>query len=109
MCYKINHAIYHRFVQKNEMFYRYLWDKNLRTYQNDFSGDMLKNIKEDVEGYSHFDYAFSKDSWAVYNRFPFAFSWEGDTSFDEDWYGYKLREKKYKIKNLEEFTVRVKK
>ncbi len=109
MYYKINHAIYHRFEQKNEMFCRYLWDKNLRTYQNNFSGDMLKNIKEHIEGHTHFDYAFSKASWAVYNRFPFAFSWKGDTSFDEDWYGYKLREKKYKIKNLEEFTARVKK
>ena len=56
---------------------------------------MLKNIKESKEDYTHFDYAFSKASWAVYNRFSFAFSWDGDTSFEEDWYDYKLREKKY--------------
>ena len=107
--YAIDENVYQRFEQKNEMFCRYLWDKTLKTYQNNFSGDMLKNIKEHIEGYTQLDYAFSKASWAVYNRFPFAFSWEGDTSFDEDWYGYKLREKKYKIKNPEKFTNEVKK
>lgn len=107
--YEINENIYRRFEQKNEMFCRYLWDKELKTYQNNFAGDMLKNIKENNEGYTHFDYAFSKASWTVYNRFPFAFSWEGDTSFEEDWYGYKLREQKYQIKDLEEFTAKVKK
>ena len=32
-----------------------------------------------------------------------------DTSFEEDWYGYKLREKKYEIKDLREFAAKVKK
>ncbi|GAI63354.1 putative reductive dehalogenase (rdhA), partial [marine sediment metagenome] len=107
--YEIDESIYQRFDQKNDMFCRYLWDKDLKTYQNNFADDMLKNIKTDNEGYTHFDYAFSKASWAAYNRFPFAFSWEGDTSFEEDWYGYKLREQKYRIKDLEEFTAKVKK
>ena len=107
--YEIDENIYQRFDQKNDMFCRYLWDKDLKTCQNNFADDMLKNIKEDNEGYTHFDYAFSKASWTVYNRFPFAFSWEGDTSFEEDWYGYKLREQKYQIKDLAEFTTKVKK
>jgi len=107
--YEIDENIYRRFEQKNEMFCRYLWDKDLKIYQNNFADDMLKNIKEDNEGYTHFDYAFSKASWTVYNRFPFAFSWEGDTSFEEDWYGYKLREEKYQIRDLAEFTAKVKK
>jgi len=90
--YEIDEKIYQRFDQKNDMFCRYLWDKRLRIYQNNFAIDMLKNIKKHTEGYTHFDYAFSKASWTVYNRFPFAFSWEGDILFEEDWYGYKLRE-----------------
>ncbi len=107
--YEIDENIYQKFDQKNDMFCRYLWDKDLETYQNNFADDMLNNIKENNEGYTHFDYAFSKASWTVYNRFPFTFSWEGDTSFEEDWYGYKLREQKYQIKDLAEFTVKVKK
>ncbi len=107
--YQIDENIYRRFEQKNEMFCRYLWDKDLKTYQNNFADDMLKNIKADNEGYTHFDYAFSKASWAVCNRFPFAFSWKGDTSFEEDWYGYKLREQPCQIKDLAEFTAKVKK
>ncbi|GAH50434.1 putative reductive dehalogenase (rdhA) [marine sediment metagenome] len=73
--YEIDEKIYQRFDQKNDMFCRYLWDKSLRIYQNNFAIDMLKNIKKHTEGYTHFDYAFSKASWTVYNRFPFAFSW----------------------------------
>ncbi len=107
--YEIDEKIYQRFDQKNDMFCRYLWDKSLRIYQNNFAIDMLKNIKKHTEGYTHFDYAFSKASWTVYNRFPFAFSWEGDILFEEDWYGYKLREQKYQIKNIAEFTTKVKK
>jgi len=107
--YEIDQNIYRRFDQKNDIFCRYLWDNSLKTYQNNFADDMLMNIKEDKEGFTHFDYAFSKASWTVYNRFPFAFSWEGDISFEEDWYGYKLREQKYQIKDLLEFTTKVKK
>ena len=107
--YEIDQNVYRRFDQKNDMFCRYLWDKGLKTYQNNFADDMLKNIKANNQGYTHFDYAFSKAFWTVYNRFPFAFSWEGDTSFEEDWYGYKLREQKYQIKDLAEFTAKVKK
>lgn len=107
--YEIDENIYRRFDQKNDIFCRYLWDKDLKTYQNNFADDMLKNIKEDNEGYTHFDYAFSKASWTVYNRFSFAFSWEGDTSFEEDWYGNKLRVQKYQIKDPEEFTAKLKK
>lgn len=69
------------------MLFHYLWDKNLKSYRNDFAEGMLKNIRLEKEGYTHFDYTFSKVSWAIYNRFPFAFSWERDTSFEEDWYG----------------------
>lgn len=107
--YEINEKIYSRFDQKNNILFRYLWDKDLKTYQNNFTDDMLKNIKMDKEGYTHFDYAFSKASWTIDSRFPFAFSWEGDTSFEEDWYGYKLREKKCTIKDIIEFTAKVKK
>ncbi|HDK26748.1 MAG TPA: 4Fe-4S dicluster domain-containing protein [Candidatus Atribacteria bacterium] len=107
--YEIDQNIYQRFDQKNDMFCRYLWDDSLKTFRNNFANDMLTNIIENKEGYTHFDYAFSKASWTVYNRFPFAFSWEGDTSFEEDWYGYKLRERKYQIKDPIEFTAKVKK
>ena len=108
-CYEIDHDSYQRFDQENDIFCRYLWDGSLNTFKNDFEKKMMENIEENAKGYSHFEYAFSKASWAVYNRFPFAFSWDGDISFDEDWYGYKLREKKYEVKDLEEFTFRVKK
>ncbi len=107
--YEIKENIYGRFDQINNMLFRYLWDKRLKSYRNDFAEGMLKNIRLEKEGYSHFDYAFSKASWTIYNRFPFAFSWEGDISFAEDWYGYKLREIKYKIKDIEEFTNKIKK
>jgi epoxyqueuosine reductase len=107
--YEMNEQIYQRFDQKNAMFFRYLWDKSLNSYQNNFEDEMLKNIKLDKEGYTHFDYAFCKASWTLDSRFPFAFSWEGDTSFQEDWYGYRLREKKYEIRNIVDFTEKVKK
>ena len=45
--YEIDENIYRRFEQKNEMFCRYLWDKDLKTYQNNFADDMLRNIKKD--------------------------------------------------------------
>ena len=63
--YEIDQNIYQRFDQKNDMFCRHLWDKDLGTYQNNFADDMLKNVKADNQGYTHFDYAFSKASWAV--------------------------------------------
>ncbi len=107
--YEIDKKIYGRFDQKNSMFFRYLWDKKLRSYQNNFAEGMIKNIKLDKEGYTHFDYAFSKASWTLDSRFPFAFSWIGDTSSEEDWYGYRLRKIKYKINDLVEFTAKVKK
>ena len=107
--YEIDKKIYRRFDQKYSMFFRYLWDTRLESYQNDFAADMLRNIKLGKEGYTHFDYAFSKASWTLDSRFPFAFSWEGDTSFEEDWYGYRLRKMKYKVNNLIEFTDKVKK
>jgi len=107
--YDIDDSVYKRFEQKNDMFCRYLWDNKLNTYRHDFSKKMLKHINLELAGYSHVDYAFSKASWTAYNRFPFAFSWRGDTSFEEDWYGYKLRENKYKVTDLREFTNRVKK
>ena len=107
--YDIDNSIYKKFDQKNDMFCRYLWDKTLNTYKYDFSKKMMGHINSAKQGFSHVDYAFSKASWAAYNRFSFAFSWEGDTSFDEDWYGYKLRERKYEVRNLRVFTNRLKK
>lgn len=107
--YEMNEHIYHRFDQKNNMFFRYLWDKRLKSYQNNFAEDMLRNIKSEKEGYTHLDYAFSKASWTLDSRFPFAFSWQGDTSLQEDWYGYQLRDIKYKVEDIPEFTHRVKK
>ncbi len=107
--YKIDEKIYKRFDERNQMFTRYLWDKTLKTYKNDFAGGLLKDLEEEREGYTQLDYAFLKASWTVYNRFSFAFSWEGDTSIREDWYGYKIREKKYEVKDIGEFTKRVKK
>jgi len=107
--YEVDENIYQRFDEKNQMFIRYLWDKTLKTYQNDFPKSMQKNIDSKKEGYTHIDYAFFKASWAIHNRFPFAFSWKGDTSLDEDWYGYGLRENKYKIEDSVEFTDKVKK
>ena len=107
--YEIDEKVYQRFDQKNSILFRYLWDKGLKNYQNDFTRDMLKNIQSEKEGYTHFDYAFNKASWTLDSRFPFAFSWEGDTSFEEDWYGYSLRKIKYKVNVLTEFTAKVKK
>jgi len=107
--YEIDARLYHRFNEKNTMFFRYLWDKTLKTYQNDFKIDMMRNIKMNKDGYTHLDYAFCKAAWTLDSHFPFAFSWKGDTSFEEDWYGYKLREIKYDIKDIEKFTKKVKK
>ena len=107
--YDIDLTIYKRFEQKNDMFCRYLWDKSLNTYRHDFSKKMMHHISKAEAGFSHFDYAFSKASWAVYNRYPFAFTWNGDVSFEEDWYGYKIRKEKYEINDPKIFTDQVKK
>lgn len=109
--YEIDENIYQRFHEKNEMFIRFLWDKTLKTYQNDFSKGMLKDIGSKKEGYTHIDYAFFKGAYTVHNKFFFAFSWKGDTSLaslDNDWYGG-LRESKYKIEDPMGFTDKVKK
>jgi len=107
--YKIDKTIYKRFPEKNQMFIRYLWDETLKTYKNDFAEGLLKHLKKEKEGYTQFDYAFLKASWTVYNRFSFAFSWKGDTTIREDWYGYEIRRKKYNIEDLKEFTKKIKK
>ena len=74
--YEINESVYQRFEQKNNMILRRLWDKSLPTFGKMFEYNIKKHINSHTEGYSRVDFAFVAAGWTVYEKFPYAFSWE---------------------------------
>lgn len=107
--YEIDNSIYQRFDAKNHMIYRPFWDKTLPTYRQMFFTNIEKHIKSKKGGYTRFDFAFVKAGWTVYEKFPFAFAWEGEKIQTIDEYGTNWTKSKYIIENPNEFTQKIKK
>ncbi|MBD3193483.1 MAG: 4Fe-4S dicluster domain-containing protein [Candidatus Lokiarchaeota archaeon] len=105
--YKVDENRYHRFDEKNHMIYRRLWDKSLSTYKQMFDKNIKDHINSSKEGYTRLDFAFVKAGWTVYEKFPFAFAWEDDSTNNQD-YGTDWLKKKHKIKHIESFTNKIK-
>ncbi|MFX1448642.1 MAG: hypothetical protein ACFFCG_10975, partial [Promethearchaeota archaeon] len=106
--YEINEASYKRFEQKYNMIYRRLWDKTLPTYGKMFEYNINNHINSGEDGYSRIDFALVAAGWTVYEKFPFAFSWNREELIDIG-YGVDWIKKKYLVKDLKAFTEKIKK
>ncbi|MFX1569902.1 MAG: reductive dehalogenase [Promethearchaeota archaeon] len=106
--YEIDETNYTRFKQKNNMLFRRLWDKALPTYQKMIDTNLEKHIESKKEGYSRVDFALVAAGWTVYERFPYAFTWEREELMDIG-YGVDWMKSKHKIENVEIFTKIIKK
>jgi hypothetical protein len=74
--YIVDNKILKRFNQRQTVFGRKLYDEKANFYNNGMYVNSLKKISDGKEGYSHFDLARMMGSWAVYDYFLNAFSWE---------------------------------
>jgi len=106
--YEIDETIYQRFHEKNNMIYRRLWDRSLPTYGKMFEVNIEKHISSHKEGYSKIDFALVAAGWTVYEKFPYAFTWERENSMDLG-YGVNWMKNKYLIQDSKNFTEQVKK
>jgi len=106
--YEIDETVYKRFKQKNNMLFRRLWDKTLPTYQKMIDTNIEKHIESKRDGYSRIDFALVAAGWTIYERFPYAFTWESKDLMDIG-YGVNWMKSKYIIDNLESFTKTIKK
>jgi len=106
--YEIDEATYQRFKQKNNMLFRRLWDKALPTYYQMFDTNLERHIESKKDGYSRIDFALVAAGWTVYERFPYAFTWERKDLMDIG-FGVNWMKSKYKIEDNENFTTKIKK
>jgi len=106
--YEINDKVYNRFKQKNNMLFRRLWDKTLPTYQKMIDTNIEKHIASKKDGYSRVDFALVAAGWTVYERFPYAFTWERKDLMDIG-YGVNWMKSKHIIENSESITKIIKK
>lgn len=106
--YEIDETIYKRFKQKNNMLFRRLWDKSLSTYNQMIDTNIENHIASKKEGYSRVDFALVAAGWTVYEKFPYAFTWERKNLIDIG-YGVNWIKPKYKIEDSKCFTQIVKK
>ena len=106
--YEIEETVYKRFKQKNNMLFRRLWDKTLPTYHQMIDTNLEKHIESKKEGYSRLDFALVAAGWTVYERFPYAFTWERKDLMDIG-YGVNWMKSKHVIENRQKFTNYIKK
>jgi len=106
--YDIDEDSYNRFEQKYNMIYRRLWDKSLPTYGKMFEYNIDNHINSGEDGYSRIDFALVAAGWTVYEKFPFAFSWNREGLMDIG-YGVDWMREKYRVKDLKSFTEKTKK
>ncbi|MFX1496395.1 MAG: reductive dehalogenase [Promethearchaeota archaeon] len=106
--YEIDEKVYNRFEEKYHMIYRRLWDKTLTTYRKMFEENIEKHINSKREGYSRIDFATVAAGWTVYERFPFAFTWQKNNDYDIG-YGLNWIRKRYEITNPQDFSLILKK
>ncbi|MHA1932975.1 MAG: reductive dehalogenase [Promethearchaeota archaeon] len=106
--YEIDETVYKRFKQKNNMLFRRLWDKTLPTYHQMIDTNIEKHIESKKEGYSRLDFALVAAGWTVYEKFPYAFTWERKNLMDIG-YGVNWMKTKHVIENRQSFTNYIKK
>ncbi len=106
--YEIDETVYKRFKQKDNMLFRRLWDKTLPTYNQMIDTNIENHIASKKDGYSRIDFALVAAGWTVYERFPYAFTWERKNLIDIG-YGVNWMKSKYEIKNSKSFTKIIKK
>jgi reductive dehalogenase len=106
--YEIDDTVYKRFKQKNNMLFRRLWDKALPTYHQMIDTNLEKHIESRKEGYSRLDFALVTAGWTVYEKFPYAFTWERKELMDIG-YGVNWMKTKHEIENRQNFSDYLKK
>ncbi|MFX0022039.1 MAG: reductive dehalogenase [Candidatus Hermodarchaeota archaeon] len=106
--YEIDESTYRRFKQKNNMLFRRLWDKSLPTYNQMIDTNIESHIESKKDGYSRLDFAFVAAGWTVYERFPYAFTWERNEVVDIG-YGVNWMKSKYEVDDIQSFTNYIKK
>ncbi len=68
---------YKRFSQRNTIFSRVVWDETYSYHMRSITEKAPKKVG--MRGYSRIGYAAQNASWTVYDKFNFAFNWEGET------------------------------
>jgi reductive dehalogenase len=106
--YEIDESVYQRFHEKNNMIYRRLWDRSLPTFGKMFEANIENHINSHKEGYSRIDFALVAAGWTVYEKFPYAFTWERQNLMDLG-YGVNWMKNKHVIHDVKDFTSQVKK
>ena len=106
--YELDDNVYKRFRQKNNMLFRRLWDKSLPTYKQMIDTNIEKHIASQKDGYSRVDFALVAAGWTVYERFPYAFTWEKKELMDIG-YGINWMKDKHQIEDPVSFTKIIKK
>ncbi len=106
--YEIDETVYKRFEQKYNMLFRRIWDKTLPNFGNFLDTNIEKHINSHKDGYTRIDFALVAAGWTVYERFPYAFTWEREKQLDIG-YGVNWMKSKYLVKNPKIFTDIIKK
>ncbi len=76
---EVDRDTYRRFDQRKNVFGRMLHDTGADFHKVGMYDLVKEIIGEDVEGYTHMDFARVRGAWAVYNHFHQAFCREGST------------------------------
>ncbi|MFX1574138.1 MAG: reductive dehalogenase [Promethearchaeota archaeon] len=106
--YEINETVYKRFEEKNNILFRRIWDKTLPNFGSFLDTNIEKHINSHNDGYTRIDFALVAAGWTVYEKFPYAFSWERDKLMDIG-YGVNWMKSKYLVKDVKSFTAIIKK
>jgi len=108
--YIIDTSILKRYDQQNLIFNRIHNDSSWNCYNKTMEKQWLRNITKKRRGYTRIDYALAEAAWTVHDVWTDAFNWnrlarpEGPSLMGEKWY-----KDPYKIENIEELTIKLKK
>ena len=108
--YIIDTSILKRYDQQNLIFNRIHNDSSWNCYNKTMEKQGLRNITKKRRGYTRIDYALAEAAWTVHDVWTDAFNWnrlarpEGPSLMGEKWY-----KDPYKIENIEELTIKLKK
>jgi len=105
--YIIDKKILKRFNQRKTVFGRKLFDETSDFYKKGMYDNSSKMISSGKEGYSNLDFARMMGSWAVYDYFLNAFSWE--TIVDINSIMEKPILERFPVKNVEKMSEEIKK
>jgi hypothetical protein len=107
--YFINQSKLKRYDQRNLIFNRVFMDPSFPSYKQTEEKQGLKNIIENLKGYTRIDYALAEASWTVHDTWEGAFKWErlerlyGPSLMGDKWYS-----KRHDLKDTKEATQHLK-